>query len=47
MNRPASLFRRYRITIRGDCGGTLASVVANAQAGVPPERGDWLPSGAP
>jgi hypothetical protein len=30
MNRPASLFRRYRITVRGGCGGVLASVVANA-----------------
>jgi hypothetical protein len=45
MVRPASLARRYRINARGDCGGLLASVADNVQAGVAPKTqlaAGWL-----
>jgi hypothetical protein len=47
MIRPASLARRYRITVRDNCGRLLASVVANVQAGVSPDSGDWPPPEVP
>ena len=40
MVRPASLARRYRIIVRGDCGRLLASAADNVQADVAPKTGD-------